>query len=317
MGRVRFVIYGAGAVGGVLGAGLHQAGYPVTLVARGAHLAAIEAHGLRLDTPDTSVHLPIPAVGHPSALDLLPDDVVVLAMKTQDTLDALRTLAATAPPTVRVACAQNGVANEDFALRFFADVYGVCVMCPATHTAPGVVQAHGVPVLGRLDVGRHPDGIGAAGEIAAAFRAAGFDADARTEIMPLKYTKLLSNLANAAEALCGLDADISAIVVRVREEAMACLRAIGVEPADDTGLRRFKVLDTVGGPRTGGSSWQSLARGAGSIETDYLNGEVVLLGRRLGIPTPVNARLQALAADAVRTGAPPGSVRPEEVLAIR
>jgi 2-dehydropantoate 2-reductase len=63
-----------------------------------------------------------------------------------------------------------------------------------------------------------------------------------------------------------------------------------------------------GRPRAGGSSWQSLARGTGSIEADYLNGEIVLLGRLYAVPTPVNELLQQLANVAARERARPGSV---------
>lgn len=71
-------------------------------------------------------------------------------------------------------------------------------------------------------------------------------------------------------------------------------------------------LHPVGGaPRGGGSSWQSLQRATGKIESDYLNGEVVLLGREHGIPTPVNELLQSLAHEAARTRVPPGSLTAE------
>jgi 2-dehydropantoate 2-reductase len=60
--------------------------------------------------------------------------------------------------------------------------------------------------------------------------------------------------------------------------------------------------------RGGGSSWQSLARGTRSIEADYLNGEIVMLGRRHGVPTPVNALMQHVANEQARLGAPPQSV---------
>jgi 2-dehydropantoate 2-reductase len=63
--------------------------------------------------------------------------------------------------------------------------------------------------------------------------------------------------------------------------------------------------------RSGGSSTQSLARGAGSIETDWLNGEIVLLGRLHGVPTPANAFCTDLAAQLVRDGARPGAVTPD------
>jgi len=65
--------------------------------------------------------------------------------------------------------------------------------------------------------------------------------------------------------------------------------------------------------RGGGSTWQSLERRAGSVETDYLNGEIVLLGRQHGVPTPANALLQRLMADAAATGEPAGSMTPEEL----
>ena len=69
-----------------------------------------------------------------------------------------------------------------------------------------------------------------------------------------------------------------------------------------------------GQARTLGSSWQSLARGAGSIEADHLNGEIVLEGRLHGVPAPVNELLRVAANDAARRGARPGSVSEAELL---
>jgi 2-dehydropantoate 2-reductase len=66
-------------------------------------------------------------------------------------------------------------------------------------------------------------------------------------------------------------------------------------------------------PRKGGSTWQSLARGKRVVEADYLNGEIVLLGRLHGVPTPINAGLQALANRMAREGLPPGSMSAAEV----
>ena len=67
-------------------------------------------------------------------------------------------------------------------------------------------------------------------------------------------------------------------------------------------------------PRPGGSSWQSLARGTGTIETDYLNGEVVLVGRSVGVPTPANALLQRLSNEFARNRLPPGGVSQDEFM---
>ncbi len=75
-------------------------------------------------------------------------------------------------------------------------------------------------------------------------------------------------------------------------------------------------LRPVGGQRRGGgSSWQSLARGTRRIEADYLNGEVVLLGRLHGVDTPVNEVLQRVANCLARQERPPASMSLEELMA--
>ena len=77
-----------------------------------------------------------------------------------------------------------------------------------------------------------------------------------------------------------------------------------------------RILPVNGAERSGGSSWQSLTRGTGSIEADYLNGEIVLMARERGIPVPVNEVLQRLANQAARDRRAPGSATPDEVLAL-
>ncbi|MFD2077918.1 2-dehydropantoate 2-reductase [Actinopolymorpha cephalotaxi] len=316
----RFVVYGAGAIGGVLGARLHAAGHEVVLIARGAHLAAIRADGLRVESPDGTQTLPIPAVSGPDEVDWRPGDVVLLAMKSTDTDAAVRALAAVADPATPVVCVQNGVANEPTVLRHFAHVYGVHVMFPATHLTPGVVQAQSAPVTGILDLGRYPHGVDETAErIAAAFRSATFACEPRPDIMRGKYVKLLGNLGNAVDALCGRSGDGDGenpqeIVERLRAEGSAVLEAAGIEFmsfAEDRARRGdlIQVRPVNGRSRTGSSSWQSLARSTGAIEADHLNGEIVLLGRLHGVPTPANELVRRLANQAARAGDPPGSLR--------
>jgi len=263
----------------------------------------------------------VPVVDGPAAIDWRDGDVVVLATKTQDTVGVLEALVDNGAGGVPVVCAQNGVESERMALRMFGDVYGVCVMCPAAHLRPGVVQAFSVPTPGILDVGRYPTGTDALTEaLAAAFGAATFHAEARSDIMRWKYTKLLMNLGNAAEALCGPSARLSEIARLARAEGIAALRAAGIDfvSDDDFVVRRGDLIrpQAIGdGQRPGGSSWQSLERGTGRIEADYLNGEIVLVGRQHGIATPANALLQRAAHQAARRGTRPGSTSPEELLA--
>jgi 2-dehydropantoate 2-reductase len=319
---VRFVVYGAGAIGGALGALLSGAGHDVVLIARGRHLDAIRRDGLCLQTPVEERVYPLPAAADPAEVDWRPGDVVLLAMKSMDTEEALRALAAHADPDTPVVCVQNGVANEHAALRMFANVYGVCVMFPATHLTPGMVVASSAPIPGILDIGRYPHGTDeTARRVAEAFRAAKFECEPQPDIMRWKYAKLLTNLGNAVEAVCGPASQATEAVSRVRAEGEAVLRAagIGYVSTDEDLARRgnaIQVRPVNGLTRGGGSSWQSLARGTGSIEADYLNGEIVLLGRVHNVPTPVNEHARRLANRYAREGIAPGTLSPEDFLAI-
>jgi 2-dehydropantoate 2-reductase len=311
---MRFVVYGAGSTGGVVGARLAQHGHDVALIARGDHYNAIRKDGLRVDSPSGCVCLKLPVVNDPSAITWTPDDVVLLAMKTQDTTAALTSLAMAAPADVPIACVQNGVANERKALRRFNNVYGVYVWCVSSHLTAGVVEAWHSPMSGVLDIGRYPSGVDdRAHAISAAFQTSTFFSSPRTDVMRFKYRKLLSNLGNAVDALCGYPLPKSTVLSEARKEALACLAAANIPVAaeDEEFAEREKTLSvhSIGGrTRGGGSSWQSLARGAGSIECDYLNGEIVLLGRLHGVLTPVNALLQRLARQAAIERRPPGSM---------
>ncbi len=335
---MRFVVYGAGAIGGVIGARLHQGGHDVALIARGRHLAAIQAGGLVLETPLGRETLRLPAAADPAELDIgRPGDVVLLAVKGQDTVGALDALRAAAPDAPRAAapdalrapaakpapivCLQNGVENERLALRRQASVYGAVVMLPAAHLEPGIVRAYGTRLTGIVDVGHYPRGRDElCDQIGAALGASRLLSRPQADIMRLKYAKLVLNLANAVSALCGPGEDAEAITERARAEARAVLDQAGIDfhdpEVDDLRGRWERIgVEPIGGEGPPpSSSWQSLARGAGSMETDYLNGEIVLLGRLHGVPTPVNAALCTLAARQVREGAPPGSVAPEQVL---
>ena len=98
---MRFVILGAGGVGGVIGGRLFQHGYDVVLIARGAHLAAIQQYGLRLEDPDATAELAVPAVATSAAVGFTDDDVVILATKSQDAAAALDELRRAAPTATR------------------------------------------------------------------------------------------------------------------------------------------------------------------------------------------------------------------------
>jgi 2-dehydropantoate 2-reductase len=315
---VRLVVYGAGSVGGVVGARLFQHGHDVVLIARGAHLDAIRAGGLRLQDPSGEQRLSIPAVPHPGRVDWRGDEVCLVAVKSQHSAQVLVELAAVAPAGLPIVCLQNGVRNEPEALRRFPHVYGVSVACPTAHLQPGVVQAFSAPVTGILDVGRYPAGIDdTATGLADVFVEAGFDSRPIGDLTRWKWRKLVTNLGNAIEAVCGPAARRGPIGQRASAEGEACLAAAGIDAAtaEDDRLRRGELLQlrpVAGAHRGGGSTWQSLTRHTPDVETDYLNGEIVLLGRVHGVPTPINTLLQHLANGLARTGSEPGSIPPDQ-----
>jgi 2-dehydropantoate 2-reductase len=318
---MRIVVYGAGAIGGALGAKRFASGGDVVLIARGAHYRALARDGLRLVSPSSTETLAVPVVDDPGAIDWSDDDVVCLCMKSQDSTDALARLLVTAGPDIPVCCVQNGVENERLAARLFARVYGGCIQCPATHLEPGVIETHSEPVTGIIDVGRWPQGSDElAVAIAAELEASTFSSLARDDIMRWKYAKLLMNLTNALEVLCGTAARQGPVAALLRREAETCLRAAGIAfaSAAEERERRGDLVakrQPVAGRAGASSSWQSVRRGLGRIEADYLNGEIALLGAQLGIPTPANERVRRLANELARDHGEPATLSEDALLA--
>jgi 2-dehydropantoate 2-reductase len=311
---MRIIIYGVGAIGGTVAAALALSGQEVIGIARGTQLRAIQADGLLLRTPEKTERAHFPCVSDPTEFGLRPDDAILLTMKTQDTLPALERLRAAGAAGQPVFCVQNGVANERFALRLFPEVHGVTVMMPAAVSGPGEIGAFSVPRHGIFDIGRYPGGSNAHDEaLAEALETANIAAFVSHDVMQSKYGKLLLNLSNILQAAFGLDADYKHLEARLRAEAEAAFKAAGIAWLDvgSANLRRTQLMQQrpiaeIG--RLGSSTVQSLARGTGSIETDYLNGEVVWLGRLHGVATPANTYFTELGARMAREGLKPGAV---------
>jgi 2-dehydropantoate 2-reductase len=329
---VRYVVIGAGAIGGGIGARLQQAGHDVLLVARGDHLRTMQQRGLRLRTPEQDVVLPVAAVAGPDETTLRSDDVLVLATKTHQAPEALATWAdievaggGTAGERLPLLTALNGVASEDMALRYFARVYGVCVWMWAAHLTPGEVILEGVPASGVFHIGRVP--VAAAEEADATFldqlrldwTPARLTTVLPTDVMAWKYRKLLSNVGNAIQALLGKQPGMDHLVQAAQAEGRAVLDAAGIVYTSDeeeaaARAKSFTVKPVPGLPDVlGGSTWQSLSRGTGNVETDYLNGELVRIARQHGVAAPINARLATLTRRAARNRQRPGELSTSEL----
>jgi 2-dehydropantoate 2-reductase len=309
---MRIIIMGVGAVGGTMAVGLAASGHEVVGIARGDQLQAIQDRGLVLRTPQGDTQARFPCVASPDQIDWRPDDMMILTVKGQHTSAALDQLVASGLTDQPLFCAQNGVDNERQALRRFANVHAITVMLPATYLTPGEVLCHGAPKPGYFDIGRYPQGLDASDRaLAGALEVAGFGGYAVENVMASKYGKLLMNLQNIAEAAVG--PGFRPIAEQMRAEARSVLAVAGIAHRDMGGNdpRRttvMQVTDIPGAPRPGSSTTQSLERGTGSVETDYLNGEICLLGRLHGVPTPANDWGMTIAARMVREQIEPHSI---------
>jgi len=306
---MQVVVYGAGAIGSLIGARLHEAGFNVRLIGRAAHVEAIRQKGLLVRGRDQShlVHLTATTTLDGSA------DIILLTVKSQDVREASRNIARL-HSNATVVTMQNGVRSD----REAADILGRdrivgCVLnVSATYLEPGVVEQNtGV----RLQLGApFPESGGRVEAVGELLRTA-----VRTELVPditrARWTKLMANLNNAIMTITGLPIGKALRHQGLARLAIATMRE-GVRTAQLGGhgldqsrrARTFRLMailpnsisvlvfagrlagdfppDSVFGP----STLQSLRRGSTS-ELDYLNGEIVAVGERIGRPTPYNSGL--------------------------
>ncbi len=324
----RYVIIGAGAIGAHLAAQLTAAGIPNAVVARGEQLEALRDGPLVLRKADGDERVRLAAVGSAAEAVLTSDDVLVLAVKTQQAeaviaewawlplADSAELIAADLPIVVL----QNGVATEELARRRFARVVSVATVVPVNYLEPGVVIPYagsgtGYFQVGALD-GRQRVDAPIVAAVAADLERAGYLVRVREDITRRKHEKLLHNILNAVSILDGDDEERKRLSDGLIAEGRAALVAAGVDldiPADvdlghAVGGGRPPVEPTEERPAFKGSTWQNFAKGTPS-EIDFLNGEIVLLGRRHGVPTPLNARVQRVLGRSSALGEAPGAHR--------
>jgi len=217
---------------------------------------------------------------------------------------------------------QNSICNEALATRIFDRIYGIMVNVPGIFLQAGEVINPIVGNRGFLEVGLYPRGADElAHQVAKAFKEAGFAGGVNNWVMKAKGAKCLGNLGNALSAITDGRGDSSSFIAEVRKEAMTVWQAAGIEWEDREEFeKRVRASRGVNAMpkgyeslRTRGSSWQSLMRGTGSIEAEQLNGDVVELGRLLGIKTPYNNVLWRVAEEMAVKGERPGKYTVEEL----
>ncbi|MFT4215138.1 MAG: 2-dehydropantoate 2-reductase N-terminal domain-containing protein [Microbacterium sp.] len=328
----RYVVIGAGAIGAHLAAQLTAAGIDTVLVARGRQLDALRRGPLVLRKASGDEHVSIAVAADAAEIGLRRGDVLVLAVKSQDAegiiagwawlplADDPLGVAADLPIVVL----QNGVAAEQIALRRFARVVSVATIVPSGYLEPGVVIPYagtgtGYFQVGALDGRQAADAELVAG-VAGDLEKAGYVVRVREDITRRKHEKLLHNILNAVSVLAGDDDQRRALSDALVAEARAVLTAAGFDldvPADVDIAQAFggrpPAAPTAERPAFHGSTWQNFAKGTPS-EVDYLNGEIVLLARRLGIPAPLNEAVQRLLGRSAALGEGPGARRIDEIL---
>ena len=307
---MKIAVVGVGAVGGLLAARLASAGHQVCALARGATLAAVRAHGLRLvmNGEQTSTHL----TASEDARDLGPQDLVVVALKGPSLAAAAQAMQPLIGAQTIVMPAMNGVpwwflrtapASLPLADRSIAAidpdgriaallplhrVLGCVVHLTCSSPEPGVVR-HGFGE--RLIVGEPAGGASVrTAAVCAALAQAGFDAEPGTDIRHAIWYKLWGNMTmNPVSALTGAATDrllddplVHAFVLRTMQEAALIGAQLGC-PISQTGEERLALARHLGSFKT--SMLQDALAGR-ALELDALVGAVHEIGTRLDIAMP-------------------------------
>jgi 2-dehydropantoate 2-reductase len=291
---MRIAVMGTGGVGGYFGARLALSGSDVTFIARGAHLAAMRRHGLRVLSDGGDMHVErVAATDDPR--DVGPVDLVLFGVKLWDTEDAARQILPMLRGDTGVVSFQNGVRKDEVLRRVLGEravIGGTCYIA-ATIADPGVIRHTGA--MQRLVFGEH-DGTASArtADFLAACRRAGINAEISPDIRRAIWEKFvllvgLSGTTTATRLPIGsirAHPQTRALLLDAMREVVAVGRAEGVPLPEDFAENRLAFMDTLPAAMTS-SMHQDLDRGS-RLEVAWLAGDVVRRGRAAGIPTPVN-----------------------------
>lgn len=289
---MRVAVMGAGAVGCYYGAMLARAGHAVVLIGRPAHVEAVKAKGLRLETQAFDAHVPLDASTEASAVQGA--ELVLFCVKSTDTEATAAQIAPHLAPDALVLTLQNGVDNDERVRAVLpSNAVAAAVVYVATEMAgPGHVKHHG---RGELVIAPSRRSVEVAGQLIAA----GVPTQISDNVRGALWAKLILNCAyNALSALTQLPYGVLAQGTGVTEvlrdvvaECLAVAQAEGIEVVGDTAAAVRAIAQTM--PSQYSSTAQDLARGKLS-EIDHLNGLIVRRGEALGVPTPANRVLFVL-----------------------
>jgi len=289
---MKIAVMGAGAIGSYIGGRLARAGHDVTLVARPAHVAAIEARGgLLIDSDNREDTVPLAATADPSGV--AGADLVLFTVKSADTEPAGRSMQPHLSPTATILCLQNGVDNAERLSAAIGRPAVAAVVYVATRMeGPGHVRHHGRNelVIGPSD---------ASEAMAKLLTEAGIPTTVSETVRAALWQKLVLNCCyNALSAVAQLPyrrlfevPDTVEVIRNVVNECMAVARALNIALPDDMFDQALAIARLI--PDQYSSTAQDLARKK-ATEIDYLNGYIVRKGRETGVPTPANLTLHVM-----------------------
>jgi 2-dehydropantoate 2-reductase len=307
---MKIAVMGTGGVGGYFGTRLALGGSDVAFVARGAQLAAVREHGLRVRSAGGDLHLaPVRATDDPREIG--PVDLVLFGVKLWDTSAAAEAIRPLLGPDTAVVSFQNGVVKDDILMETLgrrAVIGGVCYIA-ATIAEPGVIVHTGT--MQRLVFGEYDGTRSARVELfEAACRQAGIDAEVSADITRALWEKFVFLVAFSA-VTATTRRPIGAVrahpqtrrlLAAAMQEVVDVGRAQGVALAPDFVADRLRFADQL--PVTMTSSMANDLERGNRLEVPWLSGDVARRGAALGVPTPVNGTLfdvLSIAADGVAT----------------
>jgi 2-dehydropantoate 2-reductase len=296
---MKIAIVGSGGVGGYFGGRLAATGADITFLARGAHLDALRARGLRIISPKGDVHLPsVKAAGDTSEIG--PVDIVIFAVKLYDTESALAALPPLLGPNTAVIPLQNGVdsvATLTNAVGREHTAGGTCYVS-AVIAEPGVIRHTAMDhlIFGELDRIRSPRLLA----LREACQPAGFQTTLSDDItldIWNKFVRLsvMSGMTAVTRSPLGVihtDPELWSMLQMAVREAMAVAHAKGIavpESTVDDVAKAYAALP----PQTKSSMLEDLERGR-RLELPWLSGAVARIGREVGVPTPTHCFIKAV-----------------------
>ena len=292
---MRVAVFGTGGVGGYFGGRLAQAGEDVTFIARGEHLRAISAGGLRVDTQDADFVV-FPAKATDDVTGVGEVDLVIVGVKAWQVPDAVRLMKPLVGPNTTVLPLQNGVdAPSQLVAELGADrvIGGLCRIVSFV-VGPGHIRHAGFTpsiIIGEMD-NRRTERIE---QVEHVFKRAGLEISVAADIQVALWTKFLfiasfsgiGALANAPAGVVRSDPRWRSQILEAMKEIYALAHARGIKLPPNSIETVMAAVDSL--PDDATSSMQRDIAAGKPSELESQNGAVVRMAREAGIETPTHA----------------------------